>query len=85
MTDKSQFLQFLADNGYFNVRELSDGTFAALYRLMFTTAICTGLDEMGWAYRWCFDDPVLAATELSRIEAMDDEPVGYIARRWGRA
>ena len=82
--NKTDFLQFLAENGYFNVRELPDGTFAALYRLMFTTAICTGLTELGWAYRWCFEDPALAASELARMDAMDDEPTGYVARRWGR-
>ena len=80
---ESEFLQFLTDNKYFNVRKLPDGTYAALYKLMFTTAICTGLSFSGWAYRYCFDDPELAAQELAKLEAMDDEPKGFIARRWG--
>jgi len=83
LNNKAEFLKFLAENGYFNVRELPDGTFAGLYKLLFTTAICTGLDEMGYAYRWCFDDPVLALTELTRIETMDEQPIGFIARRYG--
>ena len=85
MTESTEadFPQFLADNKYFNLRKLPDGTYAALHNLMFTTAICTGLNWTGWAYRYCFDDPELAAQELAKLEAMDDEPTGFIARRWG--
>lgn len=81
---KAEFLAFLTANNCTHVRELPDGTFAGLHKLMFTTAICTGLDSFGWAYRWCFEDPALAASELAQLEAMDDEPTGYIARRGGR-
>ena len=83
MTDPV-FLAFLTANNYTNLRELPDGTVAGLQKLLFTTAICTGLDSFGWAYRWCFDDPALAASELAKLESMDDEPTGYIARRGGR-
>jgi hypothetical protein len=83
ITDEMQ--RVLAENHYFAVRELPDGTIAALHRLLFTTAIYTGLDYHGWAYRWCFDDPALALAELNRLQAMDDEPVGFVARRGGRA
>lgn len=75
------FRQMLEANGYYDIRKLPDGTWAALYRLIFTTAICTGLDDLGWAYRWCFDDPDMAAAGLAKLEAMDDEPAGYVARR----
>lgn len=81
---KPEFHEFLVDNGYFNIRELPDGTVAGLYRLIFTTSIATGSDEFGWAYRWCFADPEVAASELAKLESMDDEPTGYIARRGGR-
>jgi hypothetical protein len=78
-----KFHAFLGENGYFEIRELPDGTTAALYRLMFTTAICTGLDDLGWAYRWCFADAALASSELAKLEAMDDKPTGYVAHRGG--
>jgi hypothetical protein len=81
----AELQQVLDENHYFAVRELPDGTVAALMRLMFTTAICTGLDYHGYAYRWCFEDHVLALNELNRLQAMDDEPVGFVARRGGRA
>ena len=80
MTD---FLKMLEANGYKNIRQLPDGTHAGLCRLLFTTAICTGLDYHGWAYRYCFDDAALALSELQKLENMDDEPSGFIARRWG--
>ncbi len=75
--------QLLDENHYYEARELPDGTVAALYRLMFTTAICTGIDDFGYAYRWCFEDPALALRQLSLLQSMDEEPVGYVARRGG--
>ena len=77
------FHAFLAENGYFEIRELPDGTTAALHRLLYTTAICTGLDSSGWVYRWCYADPALASAELAKLEAMDDKPLGYAAHRGG--
>jgi len=78
-----EFHAFLGENGYFEIRELPDGTTAALYRLMYTTAICTGLDSSGWAYRRSFSDPALASAELAKLESMDDKPTGYVAHRGG--
>jgi hypothetical protein len=79
--NKAEFLKFLEEQGYFSVRELPDGSFAGLYRLLYTTAVCTGLCEDGWVYRYCFDDPALAAAGLASLQEMDDEPPGFIARR----
>lgn len=73
----------LSGNGYTHVRQLPDGTYAGLCKLLFTTAICTGLDYHGWAYRYCFESADTALTELNRLENMDDLPVGFIARRFG--
>jgi hypothetical protein len=48
---------------------------------MFTRAICTGLSHIGWAYRWCFEDRERALVELAKLQDMDDEPTGWVARR----
>jgi len=76
------FVDFLKSNDYFQVRQLPDGSYAALYKLMFTTAICSGLDAYGWKYRWCFEDPSIAEQELLKMNLVDDVPTGYIAHRW---
>lgn len=75
------FVQYLIANHYSELRMLPDGTIAGLYRLLYTTAICTGLTWSGYAYRYCFADTDHARVELSRLNAMDDEPAGYVARR----
>lgn len=81
IADDSAFVAMLLRNNYQHIRRLPDGTYAALYKLMFTMAICTGLNGTGYAYRWCFDDEARAFSELQKLENMDDEPTGFIARR----
>lgn len=71
----------LEAQGYQHVRMLPDGTYAATLELLFTRAICTGLTWQGWAYRWCFADRELAVRELEKLQAMDDAPTGWVARR----
>lgn len=84
-----EVLEFLNVNGYFNIKtEMVDGVrvWAANYKLMFTTAICYGLNETGYERRYCFDDNQLAVTELERWVndhrlSDEHEPVGFIAKR----
>lgn len=75
------FIRYLIANQYFELRMLPDGTMAGLHRLLFTTAICTGLTWSGYAYRYCFENADDALRELLRLDAMDDEPAGFVARR----
>ena len=67
--------------GYRNVRQLPDGTWAGTIELIFTRAICTGIDWISYAHRWCFEDRELAVSELNKLENMDDWPQGWVARR----
>ena len=69
------------DMGYKNVRLLPDGTWAGTIELMFTRAICTNITPLSYSYRWCFEDRDRAVEELNKLEAMDDHPTGWIARR----
>lgn len=80
-TADEALLTFLKANDYQHLRLLPDGTYAGLVKLMFTTAIVTGMDWSGYAYRFCFKDPDKALSELKKLENMDDEPTGFIARR----
>lgn len=72
---------FFADNGYTHVRQLPDGTWAGLVSLIYTTGLCVGLTEIGWTRRFCFEDRKMAISELAKLTSVDDEPVGWIARR----
>lgn len=67
--------------GYENVRQLPDGTWAGTVKLIFTRAICTGITHNSYAYRWCFEDPQRAISELEKLQSMDDVPAGWVARR----
>ncbi len=72
----------LAESGdYLDVRVLPDGSVAALVRLMFTKAICLGCHDFGYESRFCFEDFKLAEQRFAELQAQDDEPAGYIARR----
>ena len=75
------FESFLKDNGYQHIRELEDGSVAALMPLLFTTSICVDLTMDSWSSRYCFKDPQRALEELRKMNSVDDVPTGFIARR----
>ncbi|ARU04714.1 hypothetical protein CCO03_08530 [Comamonas serinivorans] len=67
--------------GYIEVRELPDGSFAALGDLIYTRAIYLGCNAEGYSRRFCFSDRTRANTEFAALTSEDDEPSGWIARR----
>lgn len=79
--DKATCIEYLQKAGFDNVRRLEDGTWAGTTELMFTRAICLGLNYHGYAYRFCFSDRELATSELQKLTSIDDVPTGFIARR----
>lgn len=76
-----EFLDFLRDQGYQNLRTLEDGTVVGSGDLMFTHALYIDLNEYGWSKRFCFEDKNLAISELNKLQSGDQEPSGFIARR----
>lgn len=72
---------YLEANGYYAVEKMPDGHWKGLTRLMFTTAICLGLDSISLRYRFCFDDPAVALAELQKLNSLDDVPAGWLACR----
>jgi hypothetical protein len=80
MTHQSHpFLQWLEkENGYTAVRLLSDGRWAALTKMTFTTAIIVGKVSDRWGYddRWCYHDPVVALAALNAWDGTG-EPLGW--------
>jgi hypothetical protein len=79
--DNPEFVAFLADNEYSDARQLADGTIAALHPLLYTTAICTNISWSGYSNRFCFKTRERALIELNGLDACDDVPTGWVARR----
>lgn len=56
---------------YQNLRLLPDCTIAGTTRLMFTTAVVTGLNMTGYENRWCFENLGYALAALSDLQNVD--------------
>lgn len=77
----AELIAWLEPQGYQNLRELPDGYVVGTMELIFTRAIFIGLNEWSFEKRFCFSDRELALTELAKIQSVDDEPTGWVARR----
>lgn len=77
-----RLLEDLEQDGYFDLRVLEDGSVVGLGRLMFTTALYIGLNEISWERRYCYEDAGLAKAALMGLVTGDDFPLeGYVAKR----
>lgn len=81
MTSEELAQSLKDENDYLDVKVLPDGSIAILMELLFTRAICLGVNRYGWTNRFCFADKALATQRFSELQSEDDEPQGYIARR----
>lgn len=66
---------------YRAVKVLPDGSIAVQADLLFTRAIILGVDQCGYARRFCFEDKARCDHEYEALQSEDDEPTGWIARR----
>lgn len=69
------------ENLYLCWRQLDDGTYVALGRLMFTTALFIGVVGHQYARRYCYTALCDAVDAYNTLTTGDDEPTGWIARR----
>lgn len=78
----SDLIPWLAEQGYTNLRTLDDGTVVGTIELMFTRALCIGLNRWSWERRYCYESRLLATVAAHAILTGDDEPVpGWVAKR----
>lgn len=78
-------IHFLLANGYENPRQLEDGSWVAIMRLIFTWSVCVDIDVVSpYRYRYCFEDRKEAYDFLSKIKEFDEAPVGYSSLRGHR-
>ncbi len=80
---QDEFTAWLVDSqGFIGAKRLPDGGYVALQRLLFTLAICVGVTpHVSYTRRYCFADATICLHEYERIESLDAEPEGWVARR----
>lgn len=75
------FARLKEQGDYVELRVLPDGSIAGLLDLIYTRAICLGINAYGYERRFCFSDRRLATERFKQLRSEEDEPQGYIARR----
>lgn len=73
--------EWFAENYYYAQRLLPDGEWAALHKLLTTTAVMVGLNPWSFEYRYCYKTEAEARAALDSLHSVDDVPLGWIARR----
>lgn len=70
-----EILTFLEEKHYLTPRQLSDGSWCAIFPLFRTWAVCTDITKNNpYAYRWCFEIEEDAKMFLAELECFDDVP-----------
>lgn len=73
--EQEDVLAFLTDNGYTHIKQLQDGDWCGIQRLMFTHSVCMGVTPTNpFAYRWCFEDKIEALQFIVDCKEVDDVP-----------
>lgn len=68
-------------------RQLDDGTWIGIYRLMYTWSVCSGVDSTNmFMYRWCFEEYEHALEFYNNMKELDDIPTNktsLVGHRFG--
>lgn len=83
MSDHALTAEAIEALGYHKPRQLPDGHWAALVPLLYTTGLVVGIESTGWRYRYCFEQAEDALSWLGSLQAVTQEPEGYVAKRVG--
>ncbi len=76
---QARILKILIDEGYYAIRILPDGRITGLYNFIFTIGLCYGLDETGYAGRYCFPKE---RSEEARAAALEWNGAGHPKGNW---
>jgi hypothetical protein len=71
----------LVELQYENPRQLPDGRWAALMRMMFTTGLYIVEDEFSWSTRWCYERFSDALHALETWDGTGDPPGDWIVQK----
>ncbi len=73
--------EYFESIGYEVVSQLDDNSWVGIGELLFSTALYMGMDQSGWAKRYCFELRSDAIQELIKLTKQTDTPNGWIAKR----
>jgi hypothetical protein len=66
------FVQFLIDEGYFELRHIDGVGWCGLYRFAFTVGLVTGMNEYGYVGRYCYENLSDAKEALKEWNGKND-------------
>lgn len=69
--------QFLENNGYFSLKEISGRGVCGLHRFLFTVGLVHNLTKEGYGGRYCYKDPFQAALALNTWDGNGDPKDSY--------
>ena len=69
---------FFFEQGYTAVRQLPDGRWIGVLKLIYTCGLVVGLDESGYQYRYCYHRYVDAVRDAERWDGVDDPPGPWV-------
>lgn len=74
----------LEQEGYTQICEKEGRGICGIYRFVFTTGLVYGMDETGYAGRWCFETMCEATSELEKWNGIGD-PGGEWIKHKGKS
>ncbi len=74
------FERFLLANGYYQLKELPDGSVCGLYRFIFTEAIILDITLSGYGDRYCYEPETIASEQLDLYDGTT-EPTGWKVKK----
>lgn len=77
----NDMIKMLELEGYECIRELESGELAGLYRFLYTTGLCVGLDELGYRTRFCYTDYKSARLALECWDGRGSPPGPWIKEK----
>lgn len=77
MTDKETILNL----GYSYARQLPDGTWLAVQRMLFTAGLFVDLSETGYRTRFCYEREIDALAALMTWDGRGDPPGPWIKEK----
>jgi hypothetical protein len=74
----------LPDNvlaGYLATRQLPDGRWIGVQRLLFATGLFVDLDDVGYAFRYCYETEAEAFAAMAAWDGTGEAPGDWIKRK----
>lgn len=70
--------KLLTNEGYTNLRYIDGVGWCGLYRFIFTTGLCIGLDDVGYKGRYCYPTHLDASEALKEWDGTNDPSGNWI-------